>query len=96
MDEALPPTLRPVLKDLYADCAVRPTVRFADVQSWEEPFLWLHAPDGSGQGLALRRKGDAAHQIADFADQVQEWAVWVCPQTKKVTAAIGGLPVRDG
>ncbi|MGP3955584.1 hypothetical protein ACTWPT_06265 [Nonomuraea sp. 3N208] len=75
MDEVLPATLRPVLSDLYANCPVRPTVRFADVQSWEEPFLWLHTPDGSGWGIQLHGDGGAVQQIADFADQVQEWAV---------------------
>ncbi|WP_127939789.1 hypothetical protein [Nonomuraea polychroma] len=130
MDKVLPATLQPALKDLYANCAVRPTVRLADVRSWEEPFVWLHAPDGSGQGVQIRRGGDTPHQVADLADQVQEWAVealwleglpavwpecpahpdthplsatvtggvavWACPQTKTVIAAIGGLPERNG
>ncbi|WP_327585512.1 hypothetical protein OHA25_59385 [Nonomuraea sp. NBC_00507] len=130
MDEVLPATLQPVLRDLYATCRVRPTVRFADVRSWEERFLWLHAPDGSGQGIRLHGDGDAASQTADFADQVQEWAVealwqeglpavwphcpmhpdthplsaavvqdsavWLCPHTKKLIAAIGRLQEQEG
>ncbi|GAA2378564.1 hypothetical protein GCM10010404_38530 [Nonomuraea africana] len=75
MDKALPATLRTVLRDLYAQCAVRPTVRDVAVQSWEEPVVMLYGPDGTGLGIQIRSGGDIPHQVADLADQVQEWAV---------------------
>ena len=62
--------LETVLRDLRAQCAVRPRIRVDDSYG-----IMLHAPDGTGQGLTSPLGGTAAERLADLADQVQEWAV---------------------
>jgi hypothetical protein len=77
VDDPVPQSLLPVLSDLHATCAVRPDIR-------EEAVLMIYGPDGTGMGLRIEGDGDDAWQVADLADQVQEWAVealW-----------LGGLP----
>ncbi|MGW3030812.1 hypothetical protein ACWDCB_06220 [Streptomyces sp. NPDC001178] len=59
-----------VLRDLRAQCAVRPRIRVDDKYG-----IMLHAPDGSGQGLTSPQGGTAAERLANLADQAQEWAV---------------------
>ncbi|MCG5213640.1 hypothetical protein [Streptosporangium sp. KLBMP 9127] len=74
MDKDLSAALDVVLRDVRSHCAVQPDVREGEVRSWEEPFVWLYAPDGSGRGVSAP-SGGGAEQIAGLADQVQEWAV---------------------
>ncbi|NRQ39890.1 hypothetical protein HII36_49890 [Nonomuraea sp. NN258] len=76
MDAVLPATLLTVLRDLHASCAVRPNVgEVAGGGGWDGPVVMLSAPDGTGMGVRIPRDGDLAEQLADVADQVQEWAV---------------------
>ncbi|MFJ8631901.1 hypothetical protein [Streptomyces sp. NPDC093568] len=59
-----------VLRDLRAQCAVQPEIR------WDDGFgITLWAPDGSGQGLTPHPDGTTAELLAHLADQVQDWAV---------------------
>ncbi|MFI7273156.1 hypothetical protein [Streptomyces sp. NPDC049879] len=100
MEEELDEELAAVLRDIDAQCAVRPVVRR------EASWLTLYAPDGSGAGLNEPCGTRPGERLADLADQVQEWAVealwgaglpavWpVCPahpDTHPLAAA-----VRDG
>ena len=62
--------LETILRDLRAQCAVRPRIRVDDRYG-----IMLHAPDGTGQGFTSPLGGTAAEQLANLADQVQEWAV---------------------
>ncbi|WP_051885877.1 hypothetical protein [Streptomyces hygroscopicus] len=62
--------LETVLRDLRAQCAVRPDIRTDDTYG---VMLW--APDGSAQGLTSPQGGTAAELLAHLADQVQDWAV---------------------
>ncbi|WP_235453841.1 hypothetical protein [Streptomyces olivochromogenes] len=59
-----------VLRDLRAQCAVQPDIRWDDAT---EITLW--APDGSGQGLTPHPDGTAAELLVHLAEQVQDWAV---------------------
>ncbi|MFC5220730.1 hypothetical protein [Streptomyces coerulescens] len=59
-----------VLRDLRAQCAVRP--RFEDDA---ESGLMMYAPDGSGQGIGPALGATPAERMASLAEQVQEWAV---------------------
>ncbi|MER6510461.1 hypothetical protein ABT158_26810 [Nonomuraea sp. NPDC001636] len=75
MDEPIPDALLPVLRDLRATCGVRPDLREETPLRGGERVLMLFAPDGSGVGLRLGVAGGPAEQVADLADQAQEWAV---------------------
>lgn len=57
--------LETVLRDLRAQCSVRPDVREPED---DYPGLILYAPDGSGQGVH-------GAGLAEVADGVQDWAV---------------------
>jgi hypothetical protein len=57
--------LEAVLRDLRAQCSVRPDVREPED---DYPGLILYAPDGSGQGVY-------GVGLAEVADGVQDWAV---------------------
>ncbi|MGV9884693.1 hypothetical protein [Streptomyces sp. NPDC003006] len=72
----------PVLRDLWATCAVRPVVREErDDQIGE--LVMLYGPDGSGAGLVARVGAGVAERMADFADQAQDWAVEaLCAQSR--------------
>lgn len=69
-DMACADALETVLRDLRAQCAVRPDIRTDDAYG---VMLW--APDGSARGLTSPRGGTAAELLAHLADQVQDWAV---------------------
>ncbi|WP_405876198.1 MULTISPECIES: hypothetical protein [unclassified Streptomyces] len=69
-DEEFTQALETVLRDLRAQCAVRPRLH-ADA----EFGLMLYAPDGSGVGLTPPGGVTPAERLANLADQVQEWAV---------------------
>lgn len=60
-----------VLRDLRAQCPVRPAVR----EDEDGPGVVLYAPDGSGHGVWSEPDGRPAVLLADVADQVQGWAV---------------------
>ncbi|MCQ8189666.1 hypothetical protein [Streptomyces rugosispiralis] len=62
--------LKAVLRDLRAQCAVRPDIRTDDACG-----IMLWAPDGSALGLTSPLGGTAAELLAHLADQVQDWAV---------------------
>jgi hypothetical protein len=48
----------------------------SDWQDWEpSESALLRAPDGSAMGVWIDLSADAAQQLAELADQVQEWAV---------------------
>lgn len=59
-----------VLRDLRAQCAVQPDIRWDDAGG-----ITLWAPDGSGHGLTPHPDGTAAELLVHLADQVQDWAV---------------------
>ncbi|GGO88811.1 hypothetical protein [Wenjunlia tyrosinilytica] len=69
MDGEFEAAFEPVLRDLRASCAVLPDVRV------EDHWVMLFAPDGSGQGVAVWPCQEFPDQVANLADQVQEWAV---------------------
>ncbi|MEU5684301.1 hypothetical protein [Streptomyces venezuelae] len=74
MNEELATLLEPVLRDVKATCAVRVRVR----EEWDAAvgeLVMLYGPDGSGAGLVPRFGASDAEQVADFADQAQDWAV---------------------
>ncbi|WP_187284425.1 hypothetical protein [Streptomyces sp. uw30] len=70
MDEEIPPALTVVLRDLHAQCVVRPRL-----EQHPELGLLLYAPDGSGQGVDLSMGATPEECLAGIADQVQDWAV---------------------
>ncbi|MFF3646086.1 hypothetical protein [Streptomyces sp. NPDC002564] len=73
---ALARALGPVLRDLSATCAVRAAVTVAkDFVSPGADVVMVCAPDGSGRGVSVAEHCGAAEQVADVADQVQEWVV---------------------
>ncbi|MFI5931026.1 hypothetical protein [Actinoplanes sp. NPDC051494] len=76
MDGDLVAALGPVLHDLGGLSGVLPEVR-------DEPWagapgtagVMLYASDGSGMGVAVTLGQARSVQVAEVADQVQEWAV---------------------
>lgn len=65
-----------VLWDLRTSGLPSPRVEPSDWQSWEpSESATLYAPDGSGMGVWVDLSAGTAQQLADLADQVQEWAV---------------------
>ncbi|MET9843280.1 hypothetical protein ACFZC6_19985 [Streptomyces ossamyceticus] len=60
-----------VLRDLRAQCSVRPRVR----EDEDGPGVVLYAPDGSGHGVWAEPDGRPGVLTAEVADQVQGWAV---------------------
>lgn len=76
MDDALGTALGLVLRDLSATCSVRATVgEEVDFLGSGEDVVMVYASDGSGQGVSVAGHQSAAEQLADVADQVQDWAV---------------------
>ena len=64
--------LATVLRDLRAQCPIRPDIREED----DYPGVMLFAPDGSGHGVyAEPDERRPAMLLAEVADQVQGWAV---------------------
>ncbi|MFE2567738.1 hypothetical protein [Streptomyces mirabilis] len=64
-DDAFVRALETVLRDLRAQCSVRPDVREPED---DYPGFILYAPDGTGQGVY-------GVGLAEVADGVQDWAV---------------------
>ena len=76
MDPDLERALRPVLADLRATGVPVPQIVDSDwTGEADRPGATLWSPDGSGQGVAVHRGRPPAEQVADVADQVQEWVV---------------------
>ena len=76
MDPELERALQPVLTDLRATGAPVPRIEGSDrTGETDRPGATLWSPDGSGQGVAVHRGRPPAEQVADVADQVQEWVV---------------------
>jgi hypothetical protein len=74
--ESLREALDRVIPDLLATSGLTAEIR--DVEWAAAPPLqtaMLHSPDGSGRGISVRSSEDPTEQLADLADQVQEWAV---------------------
>ncbi|PIM70670.1 hypothetical protein CTU88_19180 [Streptomyces sp. JV178] len=63
--------LAAVVRDLRAQCSVRPEVR----EDEDGSGVVLYAPDGSGQGVWAEADGRPGVVTAEVADQVQGWAV---------------------
>ena len=63
--------LAAVLRDLGAQCPVRPDVREVE----DGHGVVFYAPDGSGQGVWAEPDGRPGVLPAEVADQVQSWAV---------------------
>ena len=72
MDAELTAALEPVLRDLAADAV---PVRIVDEVWADQPSAMLYDPDGFGMGIRVPPGLPHAVQIAEVADQVQEWAV---------------------
>ena len=76
MDPELTRALAPVLADLRATGAPLPRI---EASGWPADatragaMLWSRR--GSGQGVAVTLGRPPAEQVAEVADQVQEWAV---------------------
>jgi hypothetical protein len=65
-----------VVPDLVATSGLTPEIR--DVEWAADPPLqsaMLHSPNGSGRGISIRSGETPVEQVADLADQIQEWAV---------------------
>ncbi|MEU6803105.1 hypothetical protein [Streptomyces neyagawaensis] len=63
--------LAAVLRDLRAQCSVRPEVR----EDEDGPGVVVYAPEGSGWGVWAEPDGRPGVLTAEVADQVQGWAV---------------------
>jgi hypothetical protein len=76
MHPELAAALTPVLRDLDETAGIRPDVRD---ESWvddpRQTSAMLFGPDGTGMGIRVRLGDPPAAQVAEVADQVQEWAV---------------------
>ena len=129
VDLTLAATLAPLLRDLEAAHIPSPRIQPSE---WNpgSPSAMLYGEDGSGWGISLQADAPRPEQLAQLADQVQEWAVevlwstgrsaawppcpehpdshplqpqvadeftdeaaavWRCPKSGHVIAAIGGL-----
>ncbi len=76
MHPDLAAALAPILTDLARPGGVLPEVRdeaWNDLSATASAFLY--ATDGSGQGISVALGQPPVRQVADLADQVQEWAV---------------------
>jgi hypothetical protein len=77
MEKVLQDALDVLLPELRRTCGLRPIVEDrAMLNRFGEPVvnvMFLNQ-DGHGQGIQVR-EGDRPHQLAQIADQVQEWAV---------------------
>jgi hypothetical protein len=68
--------LAPILSDLDRPAGVLPEVRdeeWNDLPATASAFLY--AEDGFGMGIRVALGRPPAEQVAELADQVQEWAV---------------------
>jgi hypothetical protein len=66
----------PVLHDLRSAGALLPRIGDTDVEPGGDLVgVWFHAPDGSGQVVSVARGRPLCEQVAQAADQIQEWAV---------------------
>ncbi|MFF9894144.1 MULTISPECIES: hypothetical protein [Streptomyces] len=74
MKRDLAAALAVVRRDVWATCAVRPIVR-EEVDFDGDPLVMLYEPDGSGLGVSVPAGVGPAEQVAELAEQVQEWAV---------------------
>ena len=76
MDPELAAALVPILADLARPGGVLPELRD---EAWNNlpgtASAFLYAQDGSGQGISIALGRPPAQQVAELADQVQEWAV---------------------
>ena len=77
VDPVLAAALAPLLRDLEAAHVPEPRIAEAAPPFYDpsESSLVLYAPDGSGQGIRLLADAPRPEQLANLADQVQEWAV---------------------
>jgi hypothetical protein len=77
VDPVLAAALAPLLRDLEAGGVPEPRIAEPAPPFFDpsEPGLMLYAPDGSGQGILLLADAPRPEQLANLADQVQEWAV---------------------
>jgi hypothetical protein len=73
-DQSAVESMAPAFEDLVRTCPVPATI--VD-EPWSElgPSLMMLAPDGSGMGIWVDVAQPRADQVAQVADQVQEWAV---------------------
>jgi hypothetical protein len=77
VDPVLAAAFAPLLRDLETGHVPEPRIGEPGPPFFDpsEPGLMLYAPDGSGQGIRLLSDAPRSVQLANLADQVQEWAV---------------------
>jgi hypothetical protein len=76
MDEELSAALVPVLRELRASCGVSADIRESSLASrWNPTAVMILDPDGFGQAVGVTSGRPYTEQVAELADQVQEWAV---------------------
>jgi len=75
VEDALSAALAPVLRDIRATRVPEPEIRDTD---WLEDKQFLSAileGDGSERSVCVRKADKAPFQVAEMADQVQEWVI---------------------
>jgi hypothetical protein len=66
----------PVLRDLAATSTSTPVIREEAHEEGDEMVCaWLEGADGTGQGIRVALSCSPVEQLADLADQVQEWVI---------------------
>jgi hypothetical protein len=76
MDAEMADVLDVVLSDLMRTTEVSPEVRDAEwsgIEGQVGAMLWL--PDAGGAGIWIMKGSDRTHQVANVADQAQDWVV---------------------